>query len=90
MSVAWSPIGHKIASGSYGYGNTIKIWDTESHEYECLKTLSGHTGGVLSVVWSPDGHKIASSSGDHSIKIWDIESHEYVCLNTLNGHLSWV
>ena len=40
--VDWSPflllLGQKIASSSSN--TTIKIWDIESHEYECLSTLS--------------------------------------------------
>ena len=80
--VHFSPNGQKIASGSMDM--TIKIWNAESHDYECLNTLNEHTGRVSSVAWSPLGHKIASSSSDPTIKIWDSETYE--CLHILNGH----
>ena len=62
-SVAWSPIGQKIASSSSDH--LVKIWDVETSL--CLKTLIGHLSIVSSVAWSPDGQKIASSSCDMTI-----------------------
>ena len=38
-SVAWSPDGAKIASGSDD--NTVKLWSAETGE--CLNTLDGHS-----------------------------------------------
>lgn len=53
-------------------------------KYECLKTLSGHEGSVVSVVESKDGKTIISGSRDNTIKIWDKETGK--CLKTLTGH----
>lgn len=55
------------------------MWDIKTGQ--CLRTLQGHTKGVLSVALSPDGRFIASSSEDGTIKIWDVGTGEY--LNTL-------
>ena len=66
-SVAYSPDGTKIISGSWDC--TIKIWDANTGQ--CLKTLMGHSGNVLSVAYSPDGTKIISGSYDKTIKIWE-------------------
>ncbi|KAK3946936.1 hypothetical protein QBC32DRAFT_112172 [Pseudoneurospora amorphoporcata] len=79
-SVAFSPDGQRLASGSWE--DTIKIWDPASGS--CLQTLKGHSGTVASVAFSPDGQRLASGSGDKTIKIWDPASGS--CLQTLEGH----
>ena len=66
-SVAWSPDGMRIVSGSYD--ETIRIWDAVTGN--CINTLVGHTDAVTSVAWSPDGMRIASGSSDDTIRIWD-------------------
>ncbi|MBQ2387231.1 MAG: hypothetical protein II300_08135, partial [Bacteroidales bacterium] len=68
-SVAYSPDGTKIISGSDD--GTIKIWDANTGKY--LKTLEGHSDWVNSVAYSPDGTKIISGSDDGTIKIWGIK-----------------
>jgi WD40 repeat protein len=39
-SVAWSPDGTKLASGSWD--NSIRIWETSTGT--CVSTLRGHSG----------------------------------------------
>ncbi|MFM6515812.1 MAG: WD40 repeat domain-containing protein, partial [Microcystis panniformis] len=52
------------------------------------RTLTGHSGVVLSVAYSPDGRYLASGSQDKTIKIWEVATGKE--LRTLTGHSGWV
>ena len=54
----------------------------------CLRTLTDHTGKVITVAIAPDGLTAISASGDNTLKIWDTETGTEV--RTLTGHTSWV
>ncbi|BAZ87911.1 trypsin-like peptidase domain-containing protein [Dolichospermum compactum] len=84
-SVAISPDGRTLASGSYD--NTIKIWNLATGKL--IRTLSGHSRSVVSrsvesVAISPDGRTLASGSRDKTIKIWNLATGELI--RTLSGH----
>ena len=53
-----------------------------------VRTLEGHSGGVLAVALSADGHVAVSGSYDNTLKVWDLQTGEL--LRTLSGHLDWV
>lgn len=69
-SVAWSPDGRCVATGSSG--GTVTLWDAESGR--ALNSLEGHGNNVFSVAWSPDGRRLASGSDDRTVKVWDAGS----------------
>ncbi|CAG7852463.1 COMPASS-like H3K4 histone methylase component WDR5B {ECO:0000303/PubMed:19567704} Short=AtWDR5B {ECO:0000303/PubMed:19567704}, partial [Serendipita indica DSM 11827] len=72
-SVAFSPDGHKIVSGSWD--KTVRVWNAETGE-PLGPALEGHTNAVWSVAFSPDGHKIVSGSWDKTVRVWNAETGE--------------
>ncbi|MBD2148407.1 hypothetical protein [Sphaerospermopsis sp. FACHB-1194] len=84
ISVAYSPNGQTLASGSSD--STIKLWNVNTGNL--LQTLTGHSHWVYSVAYSPDGQTLASGSSDNTIKLWDVKTGNL--LQTLTGHSHWV
>ncbi|KAJ7854402.1 WD40-repeat-containing domain protein [Mycena olivaceomarginata] len=85
-SVALSPDGKRIVSGSYD--ETVRVWDSESGEV-IAGPFNGHTDSVTSVAFSPDGKRIVSGSEDKTVRVWDSESGEVVA-GPFNGHTDWL
>ena len=85
LSVAFSPDGKSLASGSGD--TTVRIWDlqTETPMYTC----EGHKHWVLFVSFSPDCTKIASGGMDHNIIIWNAENGEQFG-SPLKGHKNFI
>ena len=53
-SVAWSPDGKYIVSGSID--GRIQAWDATSGNH--IYTYAGHSDALFDVAWSPDGKRI--------------------------------
>jgi WD40 repeat protein len=83
-SVAFSPDGKQVISGSYD--KTIRLWDIVTGAV--LHTLEGHLRRVNSVAFSPDGKQVVSGSYDETVRLWDIVTG--AVLQTLEGHSDWV
>jgi ribosome assembly protein 4 len=85
LSVAFSPDGKNLASGSGD--TTVRIWDlnTETPMFTC----EGHKHWVLFVSFSPDCKKLASGGMDHNILLWNVETGEQLG-KALKGHKNFV
>lgn len=73
---------NRIVSGSDDH--TLRVWSAITGK--CLRTLSGHTGGV----WASqmEDNLIVSGSTDRTLKVWNADTG--LCLHTLYGHTSTV
>lgn len=83
VSLAFSPDGHTLASGSDD--DTIKLWDPVSGRE--IRTLTGHDGYVTSVTFSKNGQALAAASASGTIKIWNPTSGDL--LDTVSGREEW-
>jgi WD40 repeat protein len=68
-SLAFSPTGNVVASGSYD--KTLKLWDT--HTGELKRALVGQCGHVQSIAFSPDGRTVASAE-ETAVNLWDVQT----------------
>jgi WD40 repeat protein len=78
-SVAFSPYGHYIASGSED--RTVRLWDLEGNPVS--KPFKGHQDYVNSIAFSRDGRYIVTGSSDKTVRLWDLKGN---LINTFQGH----
>ncbi len=83
LSVAFSPDGKTLASGSFD--STIRLWDVQTGEL--LKTLIEHTNVVFSLAFNPDGKTLASGSHDGLIHLSDVQTGRIL---KTTEHTDWV
>jgi WD40 repeat protein len=67
-SVAFSPAGKTLASGSFD--QSVKLWDW-TEEGKNPRTLKGHSSKLRTVAYSPSGELLASAGDDKLVVLWD-------------------
>lgn len=89
LSVAFSPSGRLLASGSWD--GVVRLWqvgrsgsDVGHPERIVVQELHGHSAGVESLSFSPDGKLLASSSMDHTVRLWKVDAGQTHAI--LKGH----
>ena len=73
-SVAFSPNGRKLVSGSWD--KTIRFWNPHTEKHS--NTLTAHTDRVTSVAFSPNGNMLASGSWDKTVRFWNPNTEKYL------------
>jgi WD40 repeat protein len=81
-TIALSPDGKKVVSGSYD--GAVRLWDIDT--CKVVKKWTGHTRGVYSVCWSRDGRRVLSGSDDGTARQWEVESGETMPEPIETGH----
>jgi WD40 repeat protein len=71
-SMALSPNGKTIATGSGGVDNSVRLWDVGTRKV--ILKWTGHTDVVYALCWSADGERVASGSWDGTAKVWDVDT----------------
>jgi WD40 repeat protein len=70
LSVAFSPDGQRLASGSADH--SVRLWDVRQPGDNPV-VLLGHQGEVWSLSFSPNGKRLASGSTDKTVRIWNLQ-----------------
>jgi eukaryotic-like serine/threonine-protein kinase len=81
-TLAISPDGRVLASGSGFEDPTIRVWDAATGRL--LIQLVGHTGWVCKLVFTRDGRRLISAATDQSIRFWDTSN--WTETKVLRGH----
>ena len=86
ITMALSPDGQVLASGSGFADPTIRIWDAATGRI--IRELDRHTGWVSKLAFTRDGRRLISAASDQSIRFWDTSN--WTETRVLRGHIDEV
>ena len=81
-ALAVLPASVTLPKGGFAAGSSDKAIRVYTRAGDIVRTLEGHSGGVLSLSVAPDG-SLVSGSWDGSAKVWNVDSG--ACTATLGG-----
>ena len=81
-TLAISPDGRMLASGSGFEDPSIHVWDTATGRL--LVRVDGHSSWVCKLAFSTDGRRLISASSDQSVRVWDTST--WTATKVLRGH----
>jgi serine/threonine protein kinase/WD40 repeat protein len=81
-TLALSPDGRVLASGSGFEDPTIRVWEAATGRL--LVRLDGHAAWVCKLVFTRDGRRLISAATDQSIRFWDTSN--WTETKVLRGH----
>jgi len=90
-TVAWSPDGARIASGSED--GVVQVWRVEDGGDPTGRKVAlyaNHSGCVYAVAWSPDGTRIASAGHDKTVQVWNIATPSLSPRQVDRGATRWL
>merc|ERR1712224_131108 len=59
---------------------TMRLWNVNYFQWQCIETLRGHIGSVCAVAVMSGGSVLVSASLDSTLKVW----HNKICVQTIS------
>jgi WD40 repeat protein len=82
LSLAFSPDGKQLISGSGPGDCSAIIWDVEGRKF--LRRLRGHKAEIYGIAFTPDGQRVVTASVDTTLRLWGVSDGGLIA--ELKGH----